>query len=95
MAISNSTYHTFSGVYPGVGVGNRTSTSTSTNNTFISNHSALPSVADLKSITSRLESIEKMLCILLPVDERKLQKFESLKTAYDNYKLIETLIHDE
>jgi len=41
-----------------------------------------------------LEGIESRLCILIP-DPDKLEKFESLQKAYQHYKLLEALCHDE
>lgn len=41
-----------------------------------------------------LEKIESRLAILQPIPE-KLEKYEALKKAYDNYKLIEKLVENE
>lgn len=42
------------------------------------------------SIVTAIEQINKRLAILVP-DPAKLEKFESLKRAYDNYKTLEAL----
>lgn len=47
-----------------------------------------------KDIAKSLENIEKRLAILVP-DSSKLEKFEALKKAYDHYKLLEALCHEE
>ena len=47
-----------------------------------------------KDIAKSLEEIEKRLAILVP-DPAKLEKFEALKKAYDHYKLMESLCHEE
>jgi len=46
------------------------------------------------SIAKTLEDINKRLAILVP-DPAKLEKFEALKKAYDHYKLLEALCHEE
>lgn len=43
-----------------------------------------------KDIAQSLEAIEQRLAILVP-DPEKLEKFEALKKAYDNYKILEAL----
>ena len=43
-----------------------------------------------KDIATSLEAIEKRLAILVP-DPAKLEHFESLRKAYDHYKLMEAL----
>ena len=48
----------------------------------------------IDQLNNRLNSIEERLAILTP-DLVKLEKFEALKQAYDNYKLIETLYKDQ
>ena len=40
-----------------------------------------------------IETIEKRLAILTP-DPKKLEKYEALQKAYDHYKLMEKLCHD-
>ena len=46
-----------------------------------------------KDLAKSLEAIEKRLAILVP-DPAKLEKFEALKKAYDHYKLLEALCHE-
>ena len=46
------------------------------------------------SVVDTLEAINKRLAILVP-DPDKLEKFEALKKAYDHYKLLEALCHEE
>lgn len=46
------------------------------------------------SILQTLEGINKRLAILQPNPE-KLEKFEALRKAYEHYKLLEALCHDE
>lgn len=43
-----------------------------------------------KPLGEILEQIQDRLAILVP-DPKKLEKFEALKKAYDNYKMIEAL----
>ena len=43
-----------------------------------------------KSLSKLLETIEKRLAILTP-DPKKLEQFEALQKAYDNYKVLEAL----
>lgn len=47
-----------------------------------------------RSLGTMLETIEERLSILQP-DPAKLEKFEALKKAYDHYKLMEKLCHDD
>lgn len=47
-----------------------------------------------KDIGKILETIEKRLAILVP-DPKKLEKFEALRKAYDHYKLLEALCHED
>jgi hypothetical protein len=47
-----------------------------------------------RSLGTMLETIEARLSILQP-DPAKLEKFEALKKAYDHYKLMEKLCHDD
>jgi hypothetical protein len=47
-----------------------------------------------KDIGKILETIEKRMAILVP-DPKKLEKFEALRKAYDHYKLLEALCHEE
>ena len=47
-----------------------------------------------RSLGTMLETIEARLSILQP-DTAKLEKFEALKKAYDHYKLMEKLCHDD
>jgi len=46
------------------------------------------------NVVDTLEAINKRLAILVP-DPDKLEKFEALKKAYDHYKLLEALCHEE
>jgi len=46
-----------------------------------------------RSLTNMIETIEKRLAILTP-DPKKLEKYEALQKAYDHYKLMEKLCHD-
>ena len=46
-----------------------------------------------RSLGTMLETIESRLAILQP-DPAKLEKFEALKRAYEHYKLMEKLCHD-
>jgi hypothetical protein len=46
------------------------------------------------SVLKTLEAINKRLAILQP-DPAKLEKFEALQKAYEHYKLLEALCHDE
>jgi len=47
-----------------------------------------------RSLGTMLETIESRLAILQP-DPTKLEKFEALKKAYEHYKLMEKLCHDD
>ena len=47
-----------------------------------------------RDISESLKNIEKRLAILVP-DPEKLEKFEALKKAYEHYKLLEALCHEE
>jgi len=47
-----------------------------------------------RSLGTMLETIESRLAILQP-DPAKLEKFEALKKAYEHYKLMEKLCHDD
>ena len=46
------------------------------------------------NISEILEKIQERLAILVP-DPKRLEKYEALKQAYDNYKLLEALCVDE
>ena len=46
-------------------------------------------------IVKLLEKMEDRLAILMDPDPEKLKKFQALKKAYDNYKLMEKLCIDE
>jgi hypothetical protein len=46
------------------------------------------------NISELLEKIQERLAILVP-DPKRLEKYEALKQAYDNYKLLEALCVDE
>jgi hypothetical protein len=46
-----------------------------------------------RSLTNMIETIEKRLAILTP-DPKKLEKYEALQKAYEHYKLMEKLCHD-
>lgn len=43
-----------------------------------------------KNLTDLLEAIEQRLCIVLP-DLEKLEKFQALRVAYEQYKLVDAL----
>ena len=43
-----------------------------------------------KNLSEFMETLEKRLAILQP-DPKKLEKFESLKKAYNHYKMLEAL----
>lgn len=45
-----------------------------------------------RKVDDRLEKIENMLCILTPPSKEVLEKYESLKRAYEEYKFLEKLI---
>jgi hypothetical protein len=47
------------------------------------------------SIVKLLEKMEDRLAILMEPDPEKLKKFQALKKAYDNYKLMEKLCIEE
>jgi hypothetical protein len=47
------------------------------------------------SIVKLLEKMEDRLAILMDPDPEKLEKFQALKKAYDNYKLLEKLCIEE
>jgi hypothetical protein len=47
-----------------------------------------------RSIVKIIEGIEKRLAILQP-DPAKLEKWEALQKAYNHYKLLEALLHEE
>jgi hypothetical protein len=47
------------------------------------------------SIVKLLEKMEDRLAILMDPDPEKLEKFQALKKAYDNYKLLEKLCVEE
>lgn len=47
------------------------------------------------SIVKVLEKIEDRFAILMDPDPEKLKKFQALKKAYDNYKLMEKLCIEE
>lgn len=44
-------------------------------------------------IAQAIEELQKRLCILEP-DFKKMEKYPALKEAYDNYKLVESLISE-
>ncbi len=46
------------------------------------------------SIVKLLEKVEDRLAILMDPDPAKLEKFQALKKAYDNYKLMEKLCQE-
>lgn len=46
------------------------------------------------SLNNLLEDISKRLLILSP-DPSKLKKYEALKRAYDDYKILENLLYDD
>jgi len=47
-----------------------------------------------RSLEKLFNDVEKRLAILQP-DPKKLAKFEALQKAYDHYKLLEALLHEE
>lgn len=47
-----------------------------------------------KNLSETLSTIEKRLSILVP-DPSKLEKYEALKKAYENYKLLESLLYED
>jgi hypothetical protein len=65
----------------------------------LSNGNVLPVGPDqmyldtLVMVSKRLAIIEERLTILVP-DPEKLEKYEALKRAYDDYKLLEKLLHE-
>ena len=66
------------------------------NNTGIDMAAGTDITIDGKSLKNFMDKMEERLAILVP-DPAKLEKFEALKRAYENYKLIEKLcqIDDE
>lgn len=47
-----------------------------------------------KSMKTFMEKMEERLAILQP-DPAKLEKFEALRKAYENYKLIEKMVNED
>ena len=47
-----------------------------------------------KSLSEWMATMEKRLAILVP-DPAKLEKWEALQKAYNHYKLLEALLHEE
>jgi hypothetical protein len=47
-----------------------------------------------RSLEKLFNNVEKRLAILQP-DTKKLAKWEALQKAYDHYKLLEALLHEE
>lgn len=47
-----------------------------------------------KSLSEWMKTMEKRLAILVP-DPKQLEKFEALQKAYNHYKLLEALLHEE
>lgn len=47
-----------------------------------------------RSLEKLFNDMEKRLAILVP-DPKKLEKFEALQKAYNHYKLLEALLHEE
>ncbi len=47
-----------------------------------------------RNITKMLEKIEDRLAILMDPDPARLEKFQALKKAYDNYKLMDKLCQE-
>jgi hypothetical protein len=47
-----------------------------------------------RSLEKLFNNIERRLAILQP-NPKKLEKFEALQKAYDHYKLLEALLHEE
>lgn len=73
----------------GGGYGNYwVTTSTSTNTSYV------PLKSSYDDINTRLEAIEKRLCILQP-DFKKHEKFSALESAYNNYLLLEKLCYEK
>ena len=50
-------------------------------------------IVDGESLRETLELIKSRLAILVPSEE-KLQKYEALRNAYDQYKVIEALLNE-
>ena len=48
-----------------------------------------------RSLEKLLSTIEKRLAILSEPTPEKLEKFEALKKAYDHYKVLEALCHED
>ena len=54
----------------------------------------LPNNLDFKKLSDRIDEIEKRLCILH--ENKTLQeKYESLREAYEAYKIIEKLVYEQ
>lgn len=53
---------------------------------------SLPSISDVKKLTDRVEALEKKLFILHE-NKEAMEKFESLKEAYEAYKIVEKLVY--
>ncbi len=54
----------------------------------------LPSDPNFKKLLEKVQELEKRLLVLYP-NEQLHEKYESLKEAYESYKLIEKLIDGE
>jgi len=46
-------------------------------------------------VLERIAEIEKRLCILQGPDPKSLERFQSLKSAYEDYKIIEKLVGED
>jgi hypothetical protein len=77
-------------------VGNITTSGTNTPSLKVTGDAEFEEDIKIKgiSVLKTLEAINKRLAILQP-DPAKLEKFEALQKAYDHYKLLEALCHEE
>lgn len=101
--LSGYAYNTAS-AYGNITINNGGSSYTTASSTYAGVQSTLSVTgnADIKgdltvkgiNVAETLEAINKRLAILVP-DPDKLEKFEALKKAYDHYKLLEALCHEE
>jgi hypothetical protein len=68
---------------------------TNTNGTIANNTSSgSVSLVTQEDLDKRLSTIEKRLAILVP-DPLKLQKYETLRKAYEHYKMLEILLEEQ
>lgn len=87
------------GTYSNISYTTSASTNWATGNVNITTDGiTMPANSDIKigdkSLKDVLSKIEDRLAILTP-DLKKLEKFEALKKAYENYKLLEKLCQEE